>query len=516
MADELPPHSDETVLDLARGTLHRGGRLVMLRPKTLEILAFLACRPGRVVSKEELLKAVWPRLAVTGNSLTQGIRDARRSLADESAAIIRTVPRRGYLFHFPERGFRLVRDEPARPAACPSVRHEPTVAVLPFRLAADVEERRGVFDETAADIAAALRRFETFVVLETTTASALASTPPPGMQPALAQAGVDYLVEGAVERARDLYAVVVTLSDVRSGRRLWAQGFSLPAMEVLDFRESAAMQLASVLAFNVESDMAGRGPPEDSRGQALALTMRGMMLIRSFGEDGYGQAREFLAGAVALDPASGLALSYLALTEAVRRGSYGTRPSDCLDRALEMAQEAATLSPAQARCHRVLAIILLLRREFRLAEACYRQALELNPYDADTIAQMGWLAAMRGDPASGLELVDRGIRSNPVHPPWYYLDRGVILLLLGRHDEAAEVFARMPPRDVNRWALLSLCHALRHDLPATAASLRRARELEPDLTTDMIRHVIVLEREVDDRWLRAVLARAGWAGPLPP
>ncbi|TIU50050.1 MAG: transcriptional regulator, partial [Mesorhizobium sp.] len=108
------------VLDLDRGTLRRDGEIVPVRPKTLELLAFLTRNPGRVLSKDELLQAVWPGIIVTEDSLTQSIRDARKSIGDEAQALIRTVPRRGYLFQLPE-------TEATQPPAASAARAEPTV-----------------------------------------------------------------------------------------------------------------------------------------------------------------------------------------------------------------------------------------------------------------------------------------------------------------------------------------------------------------------------------------------------
>ncbi|TIU43289.1 MAG: transcriptional regulator, partial [Mesorhizobium sp.] len=72
------------VLDLDLGTLRRDGEIVPVRPKTFELLAFLIRNSGRVLSKDELLRAVWPDTMVTEDSLTQCIRDARKSIGDEA------------------------------------------------------------------------------------------------------------------------------------------------------------------------------------------------------------------------------------------------------------------------------------------------------------------------------------------------------------------------------------------------------------------------------------------------
>ncbi|MEO6391006.1 MAG: winged helix-turn-helix domain-containing protein [Pyrinomonadaceae bacterium] len=71
---------------------------IKLRPKSFEVLKFLVENPGRLVSKDELIQAVWMATAVTDESLVQCLKDVRRALGDEAQQIIQTVPRRGYIF----------------------------------------------------------------------------------------------------------------------------------------------------------------------------------------------------------------------------------------------------------------------------------------------------------------------------------------------------------------------------------------------------------------------------------
>jgi pimeloyl-ACP methyl ester carboxylesterase len=89
---------DRFTLDLQRCALLRGQEEIRLRPKSLDVLRYLAEHPGRLVSKEQLIQAIWPGVAVTDDSLVQCIRDVRKALSDDPHRIIRTVPRRGYLF----------------------------------------------------------------------------------------------------------------------------------------------------------------------------------------------------------------------------------------------------------------------------------------------------------------------------------------------------------------------------------------------------------------------------------
>ena len=88
-------------LDLESGFLLRGGEEVDLRAKSFEVLTYLVERPGRLVTKAELIDAVWRDAAVTDNSLAQCLVEIRRALGDDAQELVRTVARRGYLFVAP-------------------------------------------------------------------------------------------------------------------------------------------------------------------------------------------------------------------------------------------------------------------------------------------------------------------------------------------------------------------------------------------------------------------------------
>jgi len=85
-------------LDVSRRFLDLNGREIALRPQAMEVLCYLARNPGRPVSKEDIFREVWPGIAVTDDSLVQCIGDIRRALGDDKHRIVKTVPRRGYLF----------------------------------------------------------------------------------------------------------------------------------------------------------------------------------------------------------------------------------------------------------------------------------------------------------------------------------------------------------------------------------------------------------------------------------
>ncbi len=89
---------DDFTLDLNRGCLLRSGQEIKLRPKSFEVFKYLVEHHGRLVSKNDLMRAVWSDSFVTDDSLVQCLIEVRRALGDESRRYIKTVPRRGYIF----------------------------------------------------------------------------------------------------------------------------------------------------------------------------------------------------------------------------------------------------------------------------------------------------------------------------------------------------------------------------------------------------------------------------------
>jgi DNA-binding winged helix-turn-helix (wHTH) protein/thioredoxin-like negative regulator of GroEL len=87
-------------LDLGAFRLLREDQPIPLAPKALDLLFLLVSRPAAMVSKEDIMRTLWPGIAVSDNALTQVVSDLRQALGDDAAAprFIQTVPRRGYRF----------------------------------------------------------------------------------------------------------------------------------------------------------------------------------------------------------------------------------------------------------------------------------------------------------------------------------------------------------------------------------------------------------------------------------
>ena len=98
-SDPLNYQFGEFTLDVGRGCVLKAGEEIKLRPKVYETLKYLVENPGRLIGKQELIQAVWPDAFVTDDSVVQCTVELRRALDDRTQQLLKTVPRRGYLFN---------------------------------------------------------------------------------------------------------------------------------------------------------------------------------------------------------------------------------------------------------------------------------------------------------------------------------------------------------------------------------------------------------------------------------
>jgi DNA-binding winged helix-turn-helix (wHTH) protein len=158
-------------LDLTRGALRKGDREIGLRPKSFALLRYFVENPGRLVSKDELINALWPNVIVGDESLSQCISDVRHAVDDQhrhGRRIIKTVHGRGYLFDAPV-SVQPRRSRPvdaALPVEAPlPLPDKPSLAVLPFENMTGNAEQEYFVDGMVEEIITALSRIRWLFVI---------------------------------------------------------------------------------------------------------------------------------------------------------------------------------------------------------------------------------------------------------------------------------------------------------------------------------------------------------------
>src|SRR5215470_12373151 len=216
-------------LDVACSSLRAGNRAVALRPKSFEVLRYLVENADRLVTKEELMKAIWPNVVVTDESLSHCVSEVRQALGDSNQTIIATMPRRGYRFTAPV--FRLAANAAAAPPASPNSSrrqqpsvNRPTVAVLPFANLSGGPEQDYFSDGITEDITTELSRFSELIVTARNSAFQYKGKAVDVRQVGR-ELGALYILEGSVRRSGDRIRIAAQLVDSVTGAHRWAERY---------------------------------------------------------------------------------------------------------------------------------------------------------------------------------------------------------------------------------------------------------------------------------------------------
>jgi len=165
-ADDRTFRFENVTLDLGHGSLRDANGVIELRSKSFEVLCYLVVNAGRLVTKEELLQAIWPNVTVSDESLTRCISDIRHALQDRDSRFIKTIPRRGYRFEASVSvSGKLAATGPPNVAANLPNPEGPSIAVLPFENISADPEQDYFADGVVEEITIALSRFKWLFVI---------------------------------------------------------------------------------------------------------------------------------------------------------------------------------------------------------------------------------------------------------------------------------------------------------------------------------------------------------------
>ena len=510
-------------LSPGRRRLFADGTPVALGGRAFDLLLTLIEAKGEIVSKEQLMRRVWPGTIVEDNSLQVQISALRKALGHDAALLITTVPRRGYCFTCKwqwleaaatatkaedtsttpaERPlpivlpFRSLRDEtgeggaatleatPPRPAT-----DRPVVVVLPFDNIGGVTDQTYFVDGLTVDLVTDLSRFQSLHIVgpprRSEWSSRVLPTPPEFGIDAPPRAAA-FLVRGNVRRTEARIRVTAQLEDAQSGVILWSERFDRSLEDLFVVQEELSQRITGVLVANIDREALGRAkrrPPASL--DAYDLCLQGRDFHDQGSQAGTLAAREMFDRAIAADPdyAPAYALNAFAVQRVITHGWGEPRGKAALDLALELAHRAVALEPGSSLCLSRLAFVLLLcHGRGNEAVAVGRSAVFANPSDAIARYSYGHALTHAGDPEAGIEELRLSLELNPFHSALRRAELGRALLLAGRHDEAiAEL--RWCAAHAPDWAT---CHAVmvvafvEMGLMGEArASLRKFQQLRP-------------------------------------
>ena len=386
-------HFEEHTLDTDRRELRRGAELIALAPQVFDLLHYLIRNRDRVVSKDDIISAVWNGRIVSDAALTTRLNAARTAVGDtgERQQVIRTLPRKGFRFVG-----RVIEDQGRSVAAAHDNKETSTapaprlsIAVMPFANIGGDAEQDYFADGVTESLTTDLSRISGSFVISRHTAFTYK-----GKSIDLRQVGrelnVRYILEGSVQRAGSRLRVSVQLISAETGNHLWAERFDKPVADLFDMQDEIVSRLANAL--NAELIAAEARRAESSANpDAMDLYFRGRA-ISNMGQtpEQLTQAQGFFERALALDPSCMEAMVGRAEVDVTFPAAFLT--DDAVPRlaaAEKTLSKALSLAPQNAMAHLLLGLVQITTNRAAQGIAACERALALDRNLAEAHAWIG-------------------------------------------------------------------------------------------------------------------------------
>jgi len=462
------------VLDMERATLLRDGEIVPLRPKSFDVLRHLIEHAGKLVSKEEIFDAVWPGLVVTPDSINQCVIEIRKALGDDSHELIRTVPRRGYVFEgtvevlHPDGHKKdesgLSNGEPKAPvfrfgfrqlvvasilalvlavawlyfpehrvptgvaekqqATEGQAREAASIAVLPFEDMSQQHDQEYFADGLSESLLDLLAKVPQLKVISRV--SAFSFKGKEETIPAIAkQLNVAHILEGSVRVSGDRVRVATQLIDARTDTHLWSETYDRPIGDI----------------FAIQDDISARVVQE--------------MKVKLLGEPAHAQETDLEAYTLYLKAKAGDVDA--SVDQLVKAAQVSSNRGEDMQASIDKLVLAVNIDPKYTPAWILLGTRYVWKAfntmnsqdwqaDESLARTATERALALDPRNAQVQALLGTLATMDDDLKGAARAFETALAIDANDP--LVLSRSARLLnALGRFEEAAALLKKVIERD---------------------------------------------------------------------
>ena len=415
------------VLDTGRRELRQGDSLVAVEPQVFDVLEFLVRARNRVVSRDDLLAAVWHGRIVSEATLSSRVNSARAAIGDSGVEqrLIRTLPRKGVRFVGAVQEIADASPEPVEDAAFDGATthaghsREPSVAVLPFANMSGDPEQDYFADGMAQEVITALSRCSGLFVIARNSSFTYKGKAV-DVRRVGRELGVSYVLEGSVRRSGVRLRITGQLIDAASGVHLWADRFEGGLRDVFELQDRVSESVAAAIEPTLQFAEIGRHRQNrPNQLDSYDLLLRAYRLDFEFTADSMAAALDCLGQALKIDPAYAPAMAAAAYCHA-QRHFQGWAPQDEAGRmeAVRLAWHAVELAPndAQVLWMAAFAIWNMAQEGRERARELFSRSLLVNPNSAMALTLAGWIETMCGNHREGREMIARARRLNPRDP----------------------------------------------------------------------------------------------------
>ena len=463
-------------LDPKAEILFRGAEPVALGQRAVALLRVLVERAGVPISKDALIEAAWPGLAVEESNLTVQIAALRRVLGEEAGGErwIETLQRRGYRYVGPvvamEDGGRAAT---ATAQALPALElpDRPSVAVLPFaNLSGDVDQEYFA-DGVVEDIITGLSRIKWLFVIARNSSFSYKGRAVNVTQVGR-ELGVRYLLEGSVRKAGTRVRISAQMVEAETGVHLWAERYDRPLDDIFGLQDEITLRVVGAIEPSLrEAEIARIRRKRPDSLDAYDLVLRALPHVYIAMPEEAARALPFLQKALALEADYAGAHGFLAWCHEILFVRAGFSDENRAA-AVHHARAAVTYGRDDATALALGAFVIAMVEHDRVtAFDAFEQALALSPSSSFTLFLGSVALAYAGEAERAIEWGERALRISPFDRLNYcsYHALAVAHFLRGRYEEAASAGRRA----VQSSPAFSVSHSL---LAAPLAKLGRMEE----------------------------------------
>ncbi len=502
----------EYVLDTAIFELQRAGARVSVEPQVFSLLLHLIENRDRVVSKDDLIYAVWDNRAISDTTLSSRIFAIRRAVGDtgQAQAVIQTIPRRGFRFvaavtindegptpalptsdddleavppaiERPGGGDAAVKSRDATADSVQPTTVLPTIAVLPFdNASAGLDEY--FCDGLTEDIISNLTHFSEIRVIASRSSFQFKNREL-NLAEIANSLNTNFIVDGSVRRDGDRLRIAVQLVETTTEVTLWADRYDRQMADIFAVQDAVTHMIVASLGVKMQDAALTRSLRKSpAELNAYDYLLQARRYTSSLDEKTHAEARDLLEKAITLDQNYAEAHALLAnVYLAEHRFGVNPRP-DPVDRALKMALIATRLDPQNAYAHCWLAIVHFFRKDNGKFEAEAKRALDLNPNDPEILADIGHYLAFMGAFERGIELSKRAQQLNPLHPGWYHFSFAQFHYHKRMYEDTLLDIQRISMPNFYWTYLLGAAALGQLGRPEANASLRQLEKLKPGIS----------------------------------
>jgi TolB-like protein len=493
-------------LDTDRRELRRGSVAVAVEPQVFDLLVYLLLNRDRVVSKDDLIAAVWGGRIVSDSTLTSRINAARKAIGDsgEQQKLIRTIARKGLRFVGPvgvhpnggqpdlSGAFPAPPDDDRdRPRSMLPRTDRPAIAVLPFVNMSGDPEQEYFSDGISEDIITALSKLRWFFVIARNS-SFIYKGRAVHIRQIAEEVGVGYVVEGSVRKGGDRVRITAQLNDVATGGHIWAERYDRDLADVFAVQDEITEAIVAAIEpqiYAAENFHAQRKPPNSM--DAWDLVMRALSHYWRVTRQDNLVAQALLEKATAIDPNYGQALGVLAASHTFS-AHMGWADMATAAPLAERAALAAILADSEDPwAHYALGCAYLYNRRFDDSLAEFELALRLNPNFSLAQGYHGLALSYCGRWQEGIVAASRALRLSPRDPySAIYCGIASYAHYVGRDYDEAMRLAREGIRQrgdfVGAHRVLTAAAGMAGQSEVSRAALQELRRVQPNVSLDWI------------------------------